>query len=59
MPVKVIKKGPTFRVVESFTGKIAKNEKGTAIDGGGHSTRNKAVKQVQAVNLSGRRRKGA
>lgn len=59
MPVKTVKKGSKFRVVESSTGKIVKNKKGTSIDGGGHSTRDKAVKQVQAVNLSERRRKGA
>ena len=59
MPVKTIKIGPKFRVVESSTGRIAKNKKGTAIDGGGHSTKDRAVKQVQAVNISERRRKGA
>lgn len=58
MPVRVMKKGPKYRVVEGPQGKIAKNKKGASIDDGGHSTRDKAVKQVQAVNLSGRRRKG-
>lgn len=59
MPVKTIKRGPKFRVIESLTGKIAKNSKGTPLDGGGHSTKDKAIKQVQAVNISERRRKGA
>lgn len=58
MPVKVQKKGDKFRVVESATGKVAKNSSGTAIDGGGHRSKDKAVKQVQAVNIAERRKKG-
>lgn len=54
-----MKIGPKFRVVEGPQGKIAKNKKGSAIDGGGHATRDKAVKQSQAVNLSERIRKSA
>ena len=51
MPVRVVKMGPRYRVVES-TGKIAKNKKGNTIDGGGHSTKEKAIKQSQAINIS-------
>ena len=50
MPVKSAKRGNKFRVVESATGRIAKNAKGTAIDGGGHSTEAKANSQAAAVN---------
>ncbi len=50
MPVTVAKRGSKFRVVEN--GKIAKNKGGTSIDGGGHVTRNGAVRQARAVNAS-------
>jgi len=50
MPVKVKKVGNKYRVVESATGKVAKNSAGTAIDGGGHGSKQKAVSQVRAVN---------
>lgn len=51
MPVRVVKQGPKFRIVEPG-GKIAKNKGGNSLDGGGHATRNKAIKQAQAVNIS-------
>lgn len=51
MPVHVEKKGNKFRVVEP-SGKIAKNSAGTAIDGGGHSSKVAAQKQATAVNIS-------
>jgi len=56
MPVKVKKVGKKYRVVEAGTGKIAKNKKGTALDGGGHSSRAKAIAQEQAVNISLKKR---
>lgn len=49
MPVKVVKRGEKFRVVEASTGRIAKRG-GTAIDGGGHSSRSSASSQARAVN---------
>lgn len=57
MPVKVIKKGPKYRVVESIDHKIAKNKSGSSVDGGGHSTRDAAIKQSQAINISLHKRK--
>lgn len=57
MPVKTIKQGGKYRIVESGTGKIAKNKGNSAIDSGGHNSKDKAVKQVQAVNISLRKRK--
>lgn len=59
MPVKVKKmtvtkngkKSSVFRVVESVSEKLVKRGR-TAIDGGGHRSRAKAVAQVNAVNLS-------
>ena len=50
MPVKVVKRGEKFRVVEASTGRIAKNQGGTAVDGGGHSSRSAASSQARAVN---------
>lgn len=58
MPIRVKKVGKKFRAVESSTGKIAKNRSGTAIDGGGSSSRQRVVRQVHAVNLSELRKSG-
>jgi len=58
MPVKVMKKRDKYRVVESATGKIVRNAAGTALDGGGHRTKIRAVAQVNAINLASRRRQG-
>ena len=55
MPVKVTKRKDKFRVVESNTGKIAKNKSGTAVDGGGHNTRSGAQRQASAVNINKRK----
>ncbi len=49
MPVSVEKRGDKYRVVEK-SGKIAKNAAGTAVDGGGHPSKVKAVAQVRAIN---------
>ncbi len=58
MPVKIAKRGGKFRVIEAATGRIAKNRAGTAIDGGGHGSKARALAQVGAVNTpKGRRRK--
>lgn len=58
MPVKAANRKGKFRVIETATGRIAKNKAGTAIDGGGHRTMTQAVKQVGAVNTPlGKRRK--
>lgn len=56
MPVKAVKRGDKYRVVESRTGKISKRA-GKAVDGGGKN-RAAAIAQVQAINLSERRRLG-
>lgn len=52
MPVTVRKRGKKHRVVESETGRIAKNKGGTALDGGGHYNPNMANSQARAVNSS-------
>ena len=57
MPVRVEKRGPKYRVVESIGHKIAKNKSGSAVDGGGHSTKDAAIKQSQAININLRKRK--
>ena len=50
MPVKPEKRGGKYRVVEAGSGRVAKNSSGTAVDGGGHKTRDKALKQCRAIN---------
>jgi len=57
MPVKSVKRGKVFRVVESGSGKIAKNKAGTSVDGGGTSSKLKAQGQARAINRSQARRK--
>ncbi len=57
MPVKTVKRGSKFRVVEASTGRIAKNRAGTPVDGGGHGSKNKAARQARAINASISRRK--
>ena len=49
MPVKVVKRGDLFRVVEA-DGKIAKTENNKARDGGGHKSKAKAEAQARAIN---------
>jgi hypothetical protein len=50
MPVKVKRKDGKFRVVE-HDGKIAKRG-GSAVDGGGHGSKEKAAAQARAINKS-------
>lgn len=52
MPVKVMKQGKVYRIVEAESGKVVKNNAGTAVDGGGHKTKPKAVKQAAAINAN-------
>ena len=59
MPLTAKKRGNKFRVVETSTGKIAKNKAGSALDGGGHSSEGKAMQQAAAVNISQARKRGA
>lgn len=57
MPVKIVKRGDKFRVVESSTGEIAMTSKGNARDGGGHTSRNKAQRQANAINVNEKRKR--
>ena len=50
MPVAVKVINKMYRVVEKNTGKIAKTKNGRAVDGGGHISKNKALRQVRAIN---------
>lgn len=50
MPVKAVKRGGKYRVIEADTGRIAKHKSGTPVDGGGHKTREKAERQSKAIN---------
>lgn len=52
MPVTVAKRGTKFRVVEGRGGKIVKNRAGTAVDGGGHSSKARASAQARAINAN-------
>ena len=51
MPATVKEKAGKWRVVEP-NGRLVRNKSGTPIDGGGHSSRLKAMKQARAVNAN-------
>ncbi len=51
MPVATKKIGGKWRVVETNTEKLAKRNS-RAVDGGGHGSKEKAIAQVQAINIS-------
>ena len=55
MPVKTEKRDGKYRVVDP-DGSITKNNSGTAVDGGGHDTKEEALSQVRAINISMSRR---
>lgn len=52
MPVKSVKRGEKYRVVETQTGQLAKTSSGSAADGGGHASKAKADAQARAINAS-------
>lgn len=52
MPVKCVKKGDKFRVVESESGDVSKTTQGTPRDGGGHDTREECQSQANAINAN-------
>lgn len=54
MPATVKKVGKKWRVVEAGNGRIVKNRAGTAADGGGHRTREEALRQARAINRGSR-----
>jgi len=51
MPVKVKKIGDKFRIVEGDSS-IVLNRSGTAVDGGGHVNKKKAMLQAAAINAN-------
>jgi hypothetical protein len=57
MPLIVKKRGDKYRVIEKNTGRIAKNQAGKSLDGGGKSE-TAATKIMQAVNISQARKRG-
>ena len=55
MPVSVKQINRLHRIVEP-SGKIAKTKTGRARDGGGHATREEALRQMRAMNSKYRNR---
>ena len=53
MPVHQEKRGDKYRIVDP-DGSITENSSGTPVDGGGHSSKDDAVAQVEAINLNRR-----
>ena len=51
MPAKVAERDGKWRVIDPDGG-ILKNKKGTAVDGGGHASKKKAMNQAKAINAS-------
>lgn len=56
MPVTARYRDGKWRVVETSSGRIAKNSKGTAVDGTGHDSKQKALAQASAINASLKKR---
>lgn len=56
MPYKVARQGNKYRILDE-DGRIAKNNSGSAMDGGGHNSGDAAMRQVKAVNARKRRYK--
>lgn len=54
MPAEVALVGGKYRVVEQKDGMqvVVKNRAGSAVDGGGHATKQAAERQAAAVNAS-------
>jgi len=52
MPVCIAKRDDKWRVVECDSGNIVKNRAGTAVDGGGHTSKEAAKQQAKAINRS-------
>lgn len=50
MPVKAVKRGDKYRVIESGTRRIARGPQGKPADGGGHKDASKAARQAVAIN---------
>jgi len=51
VPNKVVQIKGKYRLIEKDTGRLVKNAEGTAVDGGGHESKEKAVKQLQAIAI--------
>ena len=54
MPVTTSKRNGKFRVIESDTGRIAKNKAKKALDGGGHESESQAKKRSNLRVVSNR-----
>jgi|GEM_PF-1159456 len=52
MPVVTRKQGGKWRLFERDTGRLARNDHGTPLDGGGHIDKGKAARQERAINES-------
>lgn len=51
MPMSIKKMGSKWRLVGP-DGKIEKRDNGGPVDGGGHSSKDAAIKQMQAININ-------
>lgn len=58
MPASVKKIGQMYRVVGP-DGKPEVNNSGTPVDGGGHKSKDAAIEQMQAINISKQKSKSA
>lgn len=51
MPLSIKKVNDKWRLIGP-DGKIEKNKEGNPVDGGGHSSKEGAIKQMQAININ-------
>lgn len=52
MPVCVEKRGKKYRIVNCASRQIETNKAGTPLDGGGHDSKDAAMKQMRAINAN-------
>lgn len=52
MPVTVRRQGGKYRIVDPDSGKVEMTPQGHPRDGGGHSTREEALRQMRAMNMA-------
>ena len=57
MSIRVEKQKKKYRLIENETGKLAVNENGIPMDGGGHKDLAAAMRQSEYINKAPRREK--
>ena len=57
MKVEVIQMGGLWRIVDEENGRVVVSRNGKPLDGGGHDSREKAIRQAGHINASSEKQK--